>query len=46
MNGISEKEFFKFPFEDRANGYAIGDYKERSNMIGIYQTVRPENDFM
>ena len=30
-------------FEDRANGYAIGDYKERSNMIGMYQTVRPEN---
>lgn len=30
-------------FEDRANGYAIGDYKRRPNMIGIYQTVRPEN---
>lgn len=30
-------------FEDRANGYAIGAYKERPNMIGIYQTVRPEN---
>ena len=30
-------------FEDRANGYAIGDYKQRSNMIGLYQTVRPEN---
>lgn len=30
-------------FEDRANGYAIGDYKQRPNMIGIYQTVRPEN---
>ncbi len=30
-------------FEDRANGYAIGDYKKRPNMIGIYQTVRPEN---
>ena len=29
-------------FEDRANGYAIGDYKQRPNMIGIYQTVRPE----
>lgn len=29
-------------FEDRANGYAIGDYKKRPNMIGIYQTVRPE----
>lgn len=22
-------------FEDRANGYAIGDYKKRPNMIGI-----------
>lgn len=30
-------------FEDRANGYAIGDYKRRPNMIGLYQTVRPEN---
>lgn len=30
-------------FEDRANGYAIGDYKERANVIGIYQTVKPEN---
>lgn len=30
-------------FEDRANGYAIGDYKQRPNMIGIYKTVRPEN---
>lgn len=30
-------------FEDRANGYAIGDYKKRPNLIGIYQTVRPEN---
>lgn len=29
-------------FEDRANGYAIGDYKRRPNMIGIYQTTRPE----
>lgn len=27
----------------RANGYAIGDYKQRPNMTGIYQTVRPEN---
>ena len=26
-------------FEDRANGYAIGDYKHRPNMIGMYQTV-------
>lgn len=30
-------------FEDRANGYAIGDYKQRPNMIGTYQTVKPEN---
>ena len=30
-------------FEDRANGYAIGDYKKRPNMIGMYQTVGPEN---
>ena len=30
-------------FEDRANGYAIGEYKQRPNMIGMYQTVRPEN---
>ncbi len=30
-------------FEDRANEYAIGDYKKRPNMIGIYQTTRPEN---
>ncbi len=30
-------------FEDRANGYAIGEYKQRPNMIGIYQTVRPGN---
>lgn len=28
-------------FEDRANGYAIGDYKKRANMIGIYQTALP-----
>lgn len=30
-------------FEDRANGYAIGGYKQRPNMIGMYETVRPEN---
>ncbi len=30
-------------FEDRANGYAIGDYKKRPNMIGIYETVRPDD---
>lgn len=29
-------------FEDRANGYAIGDYKKRPNMVGMYQTTRPE----
>lgn len=28
-------------FEDRANGYAIGDYKKRPNMIGMYETVKP-----
>ena len=28
-------------FEDRANGYAIGDYKRRPNMIGMYKTVLP-----
>lgn len=28
-------------FEDRANGYAIGGYKQRPNMIGMYQTARP-----
>lgn len=28
-------------FEDRANGYAIGDYKKRPNMIGINQTILP-----
>lgn len=30
-------------FEDRANGYAIGDYKKRPNMIGIYETVLPKD---
>lgn len=29
-------------FEDRANGYAIGDYKERPNIVGIYPTVKPQ----
>lgn len=28
-------------FEDRANGYAIGDYKKRPNMIGMYKTTLP-----
>lgn len=35
-------EFKSGVFEDRANGYAIGDYKNRPNMIGMYHTVRPE----
>lgn len=30
-------------FEDRANGYAIGDYKKRPNMIGMYKTVLPKD---
>lgn len=30
-------------FEDRANGYAIGEYKERSNMVGMYQTTSPKD---
>ncbi|WP_415930057.1 Fic family protein [Zhenpiania hominis] len=30
-------------FEDRANGYAIGEYKKRPNMIGIYETALPED---
>lgn len=29
-------------FEDRANGYAIGDYKKRVNVVGLYETARPE----
>ena len=28
-------------FEDRANGYAIGAYKERPNMVGMYKTTLP-----
>lgn len=28
-------------FEDRANGYAIGEYKTRENIIGTYKTVSP-----
>ena len=28
-------------FEDRANGYAIGDYKKRPNMVGMYKTTLP-----
>lgn len=30
-------------FEDRANGYAIGDYKKRPNMIGMYATALPKD---
>ena len=30
-------------FEDRANGYAIGDYKTRPNMIGMYKTALPKD---
>ncbi len=30
-------------FEDRANGYSIGDYKKRPNMIGMYDTVLPKD---
>lgn len=30
-------------FEDRANGYAIGDYKKRPNIVGVIQTSLPEN---
>ncbi len=28
-------------FEDRANGYSIGDYKKRPNMVGMYKTALP-----
>lgn len=30
-------------FEDRANGYAIGDYKKRPNIIGMYETTLPQD---
>ena len=30
-------------FEDRANGYAIGDYKKRPNIIGVYKTTLPKD---
>lgn len=33
----------RYQIEDRANGYATGDYKKRHNMIGIYQTTHPEH---
>lgn len=29
-------------FEDRANGYAVGDYKKRPNIIGVHDTTAPE----
>ena len=28
-------------FEDRANGYAVGEYKTRPNRIGLYDTASP-----
>lgn len=28
-------------FEDRANGYAIGEYKKRANIVGMQKTVLP-----
>lgn len=41
------KSFHKYlkegVFEDKANGYMIGDYKTRENIIGIYHTVSPDN---
>ena len=30
-------------FEDVANGYAIGEYKTRPNLVGDIQTVSPDN---
>ena len=30
-------------FEDRVNGYEIGDYKQRQNMVGMYKTVLPKD---
>ncbi len=30
-------------FEDRANGYAIGDYKQRPNIVGMYETTHPQD---
>lgn len=30
-------------FEDRANGYAIGAYKTRPNMVGTYRTTLPQD---
>lgn len=31
-------------FEDRANGYAIGAYKTRPNMVGMYKTILPKDE--
>lgn len=28
-------------FEDKTNGYVIGDYKARENIIGVYKTAKP-----
>ena len=33
----------RFTIEDRANGYAIGNYKQRPNMVGMYKTVLPKD---
>lgn len=30
-------------FEDRANGYAVGEYKERANMVGGTLTTMPQD---
>lgn len=30
-------------FEDRANGYAIGDYKKRVNFVGSHKTCLPQD---
>ena len=30
-------------FEDRANGYAVGEYKERANVIGLHETADPSD---
>ncbi len=30
-------------FEDRANGYAICDYKQRPNIVGMYETTKPQD---
>ena len=35
-------EFKSGVFEDRVNGYAIGDYKKHPNRIRMYATVKPD----